>query len=89
MFKTLEQSCTPRRSVFEPSIGDTVYNIDELTRIDAATFFSENYVTEGMRVLLTEAFKRLEGKSQSSSGAFLLSQAMGGGKTHNLIALGL
>lgn len=89
MFKTLEQSCTPRRSVFDPSIGDTVYNIDELTRIDAATFFSENYVTEGMRVLLTEAFKRLEGKSQSSSGAFLLSQAMGGGKTHNLIALGL
>jgi hypothetical protein len=42
-----------------------------------------------MRLLLTEAFKRLEGELESSSGAFLLSQAMGGGKTHNLIALGL
>src|SRR5579859_249947 len=89
MFKTLEQACTPRQSVFDPAISDTVYNIDELPRIDAARFFAENYVTEGMRLLLTEAFKRLEGKSQSSSGAFLLSQAMGGGKTHNLIALGL
>jgi hypothetical protein len=38
-------------------------------------FFTGNYVTEGMRLLLTEAFNRLEGKSQSSSGAFLLSQA--------------
>ncbi len=89
MFKTLEQACTPRRSVFDPAIRDTVYNIDELNRIDAARFFAENYVTDGMRQLLTETFKRLEGKSQSSSGAFLLSQAMGGGKTHNLIALGL
>src|SRR5205085_11029800 len=70
-------------------VTDTVYNVDELPRIDASRFFAENYVTEGMRLLLTEAFKRLEGKSQSSSGAFLLSQAMGGGKTHNLIALGL
>src|SRR5437870_5243328 len=42
-----------------------------------------------MRVLLTEGLKRLEGKSTSSAGAFLLSQSMGGGKTHNLIALGL
>lgn len=89
MFKTLDQACTPRQSVFDPAIRDTVYNIDELSQIAAPTFFAENYVTEGMRQLLTEAFKRLEGKSQSSSGAFLLSQAMGGGKTHNLIALGL
>lgn len=87
--KTLQQACAPRASVFDPSIRDTVYSIDELSQIDAARFFAENYVTDGMRQLLTEAFKRLEGKSQSASGAFLLSQAMGGGKTHNLIALGL
>lgn len=89
MFQTLAQACTPRQSVFDPDIRDTVYNIDDLPQIDAQRFFKENYVTEGMRLLLTEVFKRLEGKSQSSSGAFLLSQAMGGGKTHNLIALGL
>ncbi|MGH2388918.1 MAG: DUF499 domain-containing protein, partial [Chloroflexota bacterium] len=89
MFKTLQQACTPRQSAFDPTTSDIVYNIDNLPQIDGASFFAENYVTEGMRSLLTEAFKRLEGKSQSSSGAFLLSQAMGGGKTHNLIALGL
>jgi hypothetical protein len=89
MFKSLDQACVPRQSVFDPAISDTVYNLDDLPDIDPTRFFAENYVTNGMRQLLTEAFKRLEGKSPSSSGAFLLSQAMGGGKTHNLIALGL
>jgi len=42
-----------------------------------------------MRILLTEAFNRLEGKTTSASGTFLLSQSMGGGKTHNLITMGL
>lgn len=85
----LAELCTPRQTVFDPSIGDTVYNIDDLPQIDPQRFFTENYVTQGMRQLLTEAFKRLEGKSQNTSGAFLLSQSMGGGKTHNLLALGL
>jgi hypothetical protein len=89
MLKTLEQACKPRASVFDPSVRDTVYNIDDLNQIDAHQFFAENYATQGMRQLLTEAFKRLEGKSESASGAFLLSQSMGGGKTHNLLALGL
>jgi predicted AAA+ superfamily ATPase len=50
-------------------------------------FFAENHMTQGMRVLLTEGFKRLEGRSDQ--GVFRLTQAMGGGKTHNLIAFGL
>jgi hypothetical protein len=87
--KTLEQACKPRQSVFDQTVRDTVYNIDDLAQIDANAFFAENYVTEGMQQLLTEAFQRLEGKSSSSSGTFLLSQSMGGGKTHNLLALGL
>lgn len=89
VLRTLAESCTPRPSVFDPAIRDTVYNIDDLHQIDARRFFAENFVTQGMGQLLAEAFKRLEGKSQSASGAFLLSQSMGGGKTHNLIALGL
>ncbi len=40
-----------------------------------------------MRTLLIEAFRRLEGKSDQA--VFKLTQAMGGGKTHNLITLGL
>ena len=87
--QTLEQACTPRASVFDPAVRDTVYSIDDLRQVEARQFFAENYVTAGMKQLLSESFQRLEGKSQHASGAFLLSQSMGGGKTHNLLALGL
>jgi hypothetical protein len=46
-------------------------------------------IGQTLRILLTEAFNRLEGKTTSASGTFPLSQSMGGGKTHNLITLGL
>ena len=87
--KTLADLCKPRASVFDKARLDTVYNLDDLPTIQPDEFLSENYVTEGMRILLTEAFNRLEGKTTSASGTFLLSQSMGGGKTHNLITLGL
>jgi len=87
--KALADLCKPRASVFDKARLDTVYNLDDLPTIDPDDFLSENYVTEGMQILLTEAFNRLEGKTASASGTFLLSQSMGGGKTHNLITLGL
>lgn len=89
MIMALSQGCVPRQWVFDPSVRDTVLDIDDLDQIDPAQFFTENYVTQGMQQLLTEVFKRLEGKSENAPGAFLLSQSMGGGKTHNLLALGL
>jgi hypothetical protein len=89
MARTLAEVCTPRQSVFDPSIRDTVYDIGRLNEIDPQQFFAENYVTMGMRQLLSEAFTRLEGVSDNAPGVFLLSQSMGGGKTHNLLALGL
>lgn len=89
MTATLAQACTPRPSVFDPNIRDSVYSIEDLDQIDPGQFFAENFITQGMRQLLTEAFGRLEGKNPNASGAFLLSQSMGGGKTHNLLALGL
>ena len=87
--KTVKQLCTPRDSVFDPARRDTVLDLTDLVddRIDPAEFFAENHVTEGMRTLLAEGFRRLEGKS--AQGVFKLTQAMGGGKTHNLLALGL
>lgn len=87
--KSLKQLCTPRDTVFDPSRRDTVLTLSYLVseKIDAKAFFEENYVTEGMRVLLTEAFRRMQGKSEQA--VFKLTQAMGGGKTHNLITLGL
>ena len=87
--RTVKQACRPRPSVFDPTRRDTVLDLPDLVegRIDPAGFFAENHVTEGMRTLLTEGFRRLEGKS--TQGVFKLTQAMGGGKTHNLLALGL
>ena len=87
--QTVKQSCVPRRGTLDASRRDTVLHLGDLVadRIDPAEFFTENYITEGMRTLLTEGFRRLEG--QSTQGVFKLTQAMGGGKTHNLLALGL
>ena len=87
--KPLSQLCTPRNSVFDTQRRDTVLDLTDLVggRIDPAGFFAENFITDGMKVLLQQGFRRLEGKSDQ--GIFLLKQAMGGGKTHNLLALGL
>ena len=87
--QTVKHACTPRTGTCDPNRRDTVLNLTDLVdgRIDPAEFFAENYITEGMRTLLTEGFRRLEGKS--TQGVFKLTQAMGGGKTHNLLALGL
>ena len=87
--KTLKQACKPRASVFDSTKRDTVHDIlDLVNNIEADTFFDENFATQGMRTLIAESFKRLEGRGQAQ-GIFRLSQSMGGGKTHNLIALGL
>lgn len=87
--KSLKQLCKPRSSVFDPSRRDTVLDLTDLVEdhIDAQDFFEENYITDGMRHLLRESFRRFERKS--TQGVYVLTQAMGGGKTHNMIALGL
>lgn len=89
MPSSLKQACIPRQSVFDPQRRDTVLDITDLVsnKIDPAEFFEENYITEGMKTLLEQSFRRLEG--QSNQGIFYLKQAMGGGKTHNLLTLGL
>lgn len=87
--KTLKQLCTPRSSVFDKTKRDIVLDLTDLAqnKIDPNTFFEENYLTDGMKRLFREAFRRFEGQSEQS--VIKLTQAMGGGKTHNLIALGL
>lgn len=87
--KSLFDLCKPRESIFDASKRDTVLNLSHLVgdKIDAKAFFEENYVTGGMEVLLKESFRRLQGKTDQA--VFKLTQAMGGGKTHNLISLGL
>ena len=54
---------------------------------DGTEFFARNYVTQGMDTLFREGLLRLAGRSDQA--AFELAQAMGGGKTHLMVAFGL
>lgn len=87
--KTLSELCQVRNNVFDRSKRDTVLDLTDLLedKIFPTEFFEENYLTNGMKTLLKESFRRFQGIS--SQGVFILSQAMGGGKTHNMVVLGL
>ncbi|MEA4883724.1 MAG: DUF499 domain-containing protein [Clostridia bacterium] len=87
--QTVSALCKPRASVFSDTTRDDVLNLSDLIegKIDAAKFFDENFKTKGMEILFETAFKRFSGKSDT--GVIKLTQAMGGGKTHNMLALAL
>src|SRR5215472_14205653 len=81
--------CVPSAMVTSDGLVEQVAQIDDLAqkRIDGREFFRRNHFTEGLQRLIVRGFERLAGRSED--GAFYLTQAMGGGKTHSLIALGL
>lgn len=87
--KTVAELCKPRASVFEDMTTDVVLDITNLLNgtIDESKFFDENFQTQGMKLLIDTAFERFQGKSDT--GVIKLTQAMGGGKTHNMLALAL
>lgn len=87
---TLKTLCTPRDSVFVADRRATVLSLDTFLKgkVHGGEFFDENYFTNGMLTLVDRAFRHLSGSGAGSS-VFLLSQAMGGGKTHSMIGLGL
>lgn len=87
---SIHSLCTPRPSVFATDRRATVLSLDTFLneRVNGSEFFEENYFTHGMLTLVDRVFRHLGGSGAGSS-VFLLSQAMGGGKTHSMIALGL
>lgn len=90
---SLKANCTPRKSVFDRSRRDIVLNLGDLLdgKLNEAAgkrFFEENYVTAGMKILVEKSFDRMLNRRDQAA-TFLLSQAMGGGKTHSMLALGL
>ncbi|SBT09843.1 ATPase-like protein [Candidatus Accumulibacter aalborgensis] len=87
---TLKTLCSPRASVFAADRRATVLSLDTFLKaqVHGSEFFDENYFTNGMVTLVDRAFRHLSGSGAGSS-VFLLSQAMGGGKTHSMIGLGL
>jgi hypothetical protein len=75
--------------VHDYRMSEAIENLSELIsdQGDGAEFFTRNYVTQGMDALFREGLLRLAGLSDQA--AFELAQAMGGGKTHLMVALGL
>ena len=87
---SIQTLCQPRPSVFVVDRRATVLSLDTFLKgqINGPEFFEENFFTNGMLSLVDRAFRHWGGVGAGSS-VFLLSQAMGGGKTHSMIALGL
>lgn len=87
--KTLFELCRPRDSVFDKNRKDDVVDLTNFieNKINPEEFFEENYLTEGMKILFDTAFNRFH--RNSNVGIIKLTQAMGGGKTHSMVALAL
>ncbi|MBU0657159.1 MAG: DUF499 domain-containing protein [Gammaproteobacteria bacterium] len=87
---SIHSLCKPRPSAFSADRRATVLSLDTFLKgqVNGPEFFEENFFTNGMLTLVDRAFRQLSGTGAGSS-VFMLSQAMGGGKTHSMIALGL
>ncbi len=86
---TVRQLCTPNFLVTSDSLVEQVAQTEDFAtgKIDGRDFFRHNHFTDGLERLVRRGFDRLAGAADD--GAFYLTQAMGGGKTHSLIAFGL
>ena len=89
MIKTVKQACRFNPIIRDYRMSQGIENLADLINDagDGSEFFSRNFVTHGMDQLFREGLLRLSGKSDQA--VFELTQAMGGGKTHMMIALGL
>ncbi|HTA88569.1 MAG TPA: DUF499 domain-containing protein, partial [Polyangiaceae bacterium] len=89
VLRTTRDACTPDPSVLRSDYKDQIEDLATLRRnaSEARAFFARNHVTSGMRLLFEQCLRRLA--SKSDQGVFELTQAMGGGKTHSMVALGL
>src|SRR6266446_10853954 len=92
--KPWREIALPHRDVLEGTFQQSEFAAD-ITAVhsgkataeyqDAAAFFERTYITEGMRLLLTQVAQRLSGKGGEP--VIQLQTAFGGGKTHTLLAV--
>ncbi|NPT41009.1 DUF499 domain-containing protein [Paraburkholderia sp. 1N] len=89
MLKTVKQACKFNPIIRDYRMSEGIENLSSLISDegDGREFFAHNYITSGMEQIFREGMLRLDGKSDQA--VFELAQAMGGGKTHMMIALGL
>jgi hypothetical protein len=89
VIKTVKQACSFNPVIQDYRMSQGIENLADLITDEGggSEFFTRNFVTHGMEQLFREGMLRLSGKSDQA--VFELTQAMGGGKTHMMIALGL
>lgn len=89
MIRTVRNACVLQDKALDIRVSDQIEQLDELIRAekDGSAFFERTHITRGMKTLIAEGMARLAGKSAQA--VFHLKQAMGGGKTHLLVAFGL
>lgn len=92
MLKTVRDACTPQPQALDWVHANQIEDLGKLITAasqpaEAEAFFASNHVTAGMRTLFQMGIGRLAGKSDQA--LFELAQAMGGGKTHTMVAFGL
>lgn len=92
--KPWREIAVPHRDVLEGTFQQSEFAAD-ITAVhsgkatkeyqDAAAFYDRTYITEGMRLLLTQVAQRLVGKGGEP--VVQLQTAFGGGKTHTMLAV--
>lgn len=94
VMKPWREVIVPHRDVLEGTFQQSEFAADitsvhtgKATREyqDAAAFFDRTYITEGMRLLLTQVTQRLADKGGEP--VIQLQTAFGGGKTHTMLAV--
>src|SRR6266567_2803358 len=90
MLLTVKDACELHPMALDYSMSEQIENLSDVISAVSKTaheFFEKNFITKGMETLLSQGLQRLGGRSDQA--VFELKQAMGGGKTHSMIALGL
>lgn len=89
MLQTVRDTCQFDPGSIDYALSEQIEDLTDLaghSPANAEAFFRKTYVTGGMATLLRQGLQRLSGKSGQA--VFELKQAMGGGKTHSMLALG-
>ena len=94
IMKPWREIAVPHRDVLEGTFQQSEFAAD-ITAVhsgkapkeyqDAAAFFDRTFITEGMRLLLTQVAQRLVGKGGEP--VIQLQTGFGGGKTHTMLAV--
>lgn len=96
MPSSLFDAVVPREDVLEGTLAESIFaaSLEEVVNgkapavySDPAVFFAGTHPSAGLRALLDESLGRIGGGRPDAASVIRLETNLGGGKTHNLIAL--